>query len=278
MRLLLCVLLAQAVFSARTQLVMVPVTVTDSGGRAVAGLSSEAFEVKDNGRDRPIALFLTDTPSSFLLLVDQSVSVVPNLSLVSAALRGFLAVGHPDDETLLLPFADQIDSVLPPTAPAAFLERLPAALPAGGTALFDALRNATGVLRSAKHDRRVLIVMADGGDNESRHSWAEAEAAIKANGDIVYVFLLPSTDRSRRNLDRLRGLASSSGGRLELLSETRQAAAALTRLRRELQQQYLLGFHSDVVGGPARRISVRVRSNVKRSHVSSRAHYLPLAR
>ena len=50
-------LLLQAVISVRTELVAVPVTVTDARGRHVSGLGQENFRVFEDGRPQPIAVF-----------------------------------------------------------------------------------------------------------------------------------------------------------------------------------------------------------------------------
>ena len=58
MRLAVCLLVVvQATFSVRTEMVVLPVTVTDTRGESVAGLTAVDFRVYDDGRLQPITLF-----------------------------------------------------------------------------------------------------------------------------------------------------------------------------------------------------------------------------
>ena len=68
--------LFQAVISVHTELVMVPVIVTDARGHHVSGLSREDFRVFEDGRPQPIAVFQRgDAPVTLGLVVDRSQSM-----------------------------------------------------------------------------------------------------------------------------------------------------------------------------------------------------------
>jgi hypothetical protein len=77
MRFLVCLVIAQqATFSVRTEMVVLPVTVTDTRGQSVAGLTSDHFRVYDDGRLQPIALFRGGAvPITVGLIVDNSQSM-----------------------------------------------------------------------------------------------------------------------------------------------------------------------------------------------------------
>src|SRR6186997_3176187 len=100
MRFLACVLIAQqATFSVRTEMVVLPVTVTDARGQSVAGLTSDRFRVYDDGRLRPIALFRGgEVPLIVGLIVDYSQSMRPKRSAAHAAIEAFARSGNEDDE------------------------------------------------------------------------------------------------------------------------------------------------------------------------------------
>jgi hypothetical protein len=69
-------LLLQAVISVPTELVAVPVVVTDSRGHHVSGLSQDNFRVFEDGRPKPIELFHHgDGPVTLGLIVDRSPSM-----------------------------------------------------------------------------------------------------------------------------------------------------------------------------------------------------------
>ena len=62
----------QPAFRAGTSLVPIYVTVTDQAGRLVSDLTADDFEVKDNGRLRPLAFFTSDIqPFSVVVMLDR---------------------------------------------------------------------------------------------------------------------------------------------------------------------------------------------------------------
>src|SRR6185436_21132464 len=90
-RLLPLVLLAlQATLSVRTVVVAVPVTVTDSHGDRVNGLTAGNFHVLEDGVPQPITLFQHGEGAITVgLIVDRSSSMRDNLPLVATAVSAF---------------------------------------------------------------------------------------------------------------------------------------------------------------------------------------------
>src|ERR1051325_3214882 len=85
--------------SASTELVVLPVVVTDRQGRYVSNLSTDEFAVFDNGRRVPIDLFTNeDTPVTIGLVIDASGSMRPKIGEVVAATMAFARASNPDDE------------------------------------------------------------------------------------------------------------------------------------------------------------------------------------
>ena len=71
-------LLFQAVISVHTELVAVPVVVTDGRGQHVSGLTQDNFRVFEDGRPQPIAVFHHgEGPVTLGLVVDRSQSMRP---------------------------------------------------------------------------------------------------------------------------------------------------------------------------------------------------------
>src|SRR5688572_33424434 len=100
MRLLACLFIVQqATFSVRTEMVVLPVTVTDARGQSVAGLTADRFRIYDDGRLQPIALFRSgDVPLTVGLVVDFSQSMRPKRIAAHAAIAAFARSGRQDDE------------------------------------------------------------------------------------------------------------------------------------------------------------------------------------
>src|SRR5438093_2855966 len=100
--------------SESSELVVLPVAVTDRHGQLVADLPRDRFVVYDNGRRQPIALFSNeDTPVSVGLVLDDSRSMAPKLGEVIAAALAFARWSNPEDELFAISFNDRIHDARP---------------------------------------------------------------------------------------------------------------------------------------------------------------------
>src|SRR5260370_37090456 len=102
--------MARGGVSLRTEsnLVLVPVTVTDRNGATVADLAPSNFQILDNGELRPIFSFeRDDAPMSAVLVVDTSGSMRSKIARTRIALRNLAAATNLDDEVALITFASQ---------------------------------------------------------------------------------------------------------------------------------------------------------------------------
>src|SRR3954470_21109015 len=95
--------------SGSSELVVLPVVVTDKQGRYVSDLPSAQFAVFDNGRTVPIELFSNeDTPVTVGLIIDASGSMRPKIGEVVAAAMAFARASNPDDELFAVYFNDDV--------------------------------------------------------------------------------------------------------------------------------------------------------------------------
>src|SRR4051812_46702104 len=160
--------------SSSSELVVLPVVVTDKQGRYVSDLPGERFTIFDNGRRVPIELFTNeDTPVTVGLVIDASGSMRPKIGEVLAATLHFAKLSNPQDELFVVRFNDDVKDVMPipPFLLAGDLANLEQAVqsirPDGRTALYDGLMDGLEHLGSGSRARKVLIVISDGGDNAS---------------------------------------------------------------------------------------------------------------
>jgi Ca-activated chloride channel family protein len=172
-------LLAQALptFRASSEVVVVPVTVTDSSGRFVNGLTADQFELTDGGERRPITQFSTDrVPVSLGILLDISGSMATDAKARAAddarwadtrsALELLVQRLDPRDEVLFAAFADKVWLAVPWTREHGRVSRAFDTLrPSGYTAMFDAVKLIAPAFQRAEHARRVLLVITDGRDS-----------------------------------------------------------------------------------------------------------------
>src|SRR5207302_3309532 len=92
-----------------SELVVLPVVVTDKQSRYVSDLARERFAVYDNGRRMPIEFFTNeDTPATIGLIIDASSSMRQKLSEVVAATAALARSSNPEDEVFALRFNDDV--------------------------------------------------------------------------------------------------------------------------------------------------------------------------
>jgi VWFA-related protein len=132
--------------SGSSELVVLPVVVTDKQGRYVSDVPGERFTVFDNGRRVPIDLFTNeDTPVTVGLIIDASGSMRPKIGEVIAASLRFARLSNPQDELFAVRFNDDVQDLAPGgafllAADLAGLETAVSAIhPDGRTALYDGL-------------------------------------------------------------------------------------------------------------------------------------------
>lgn len=165
------------IFRAKTDLVVVPVTVTDRSGRFVRDLTPEEFEIVDGGARRPVLQFASErVPVSLAILLDISGSMATDAKTralddarwadTRRALELLVQRLNPDDEVLFAAFADKVGLAVPWTRDH---QQVPRAFntvrPAGYTAMFDAVKLIAPAFQRASHGRKVMLVITDGRDS-----------------------------------------------------------------------------------------------------------------
>jgi Ca-activated chloride channel homolog len=271
----------QPAFSSTTRLVVVPAVVTDAGNRPVAGLGPENFRILDEGRAQRIVMFSReDAPISLGLLVDHSLSMRSKRNAVEAAVSTFAAGVRPNDELFLFHFNDRVATTLfdgrPFTSKA---EELTAdwsrTLPAGGTALYDAVIEGLTRLGGADRPKRALIVVTDGEDNASRHGPADTVALARRSNAVIYAIGIAGGDETRRVSNVLAPICAASGGGVHFTVDPLRVAELLDIIGRELRAQYVMAFDpGDTPRRGEHRLEVRVEAPGRgRLHVRSRSVY-----
>ena len=201
--------------------VFISTTVTDSYGRPVEGLQKQDFRLLQDGVEQDLSeFFLEDGPISVGLVLDVSGSVRNKIVEARRAIGEFLNLSTPGDEFFLVTFSDQPQLVHGFTTKPEDIEAdLSGIQPRGWTALYDAMVLAINHMKRASRSRHVLLVLTDGGDNNSRYNEAEVKDLIReSNVRILSISVLGHTPV-------LEKLAAESGGRayqvhkLEELSE-----------------------------------------------------------
>jgi len=264
-------------------LVVLHATVTSRQGGFVSDLGEQDFEVYENGVPQRIRLFKNeDIPVTVGLVVDHSTTMGPKLVEVTAAARTFARSSNREDEMFVVNFNEKVSLGLPRTArftnSAAELEEAITAIPTGGqTALYDAISKALEESQASSRDKKVLIVVSDGGDNVSAHSLAEVMKLAERSSAIIYTVGVFDEDDPDRNPGVLKRLAQATGGEAFFPGQLSEVVAVCGGIARDIRHQYTIGY---VPSNPARdgayhAIRVLARSNGHdRLSVRTRAGYI----
>lgn len=275
----------EEVVSVRTDLVVIPVFVTDGRRRRVSGLTQSDFQVRDNGRPVETSYFAAGADSvALLFLLDASGSTRETITQQRETALALFSHFGARSHVAVMQFRERAELTQDFTrdlrgARKAFQI---ASLPDRRTAIFDAARDAVRAFaahgRSAA-ERRIVVLVSDGLDTASDTVPANVINEANAAGVSFYVIHLPlyapSDGRlaARRPAKGFRDLAEKSGGQFFVVGDARSSldphaehdlGPIFRAIAEDLQSQYVLGYHADAAGTEPGTHRVEVRLNAPR--------------
>lgn len=238
----------QARISVTTELVVIPVSVTDANGNFVSDLQMENFRVLEDGRRQKITLFADENnPVTVGLLVDRSRSMGPKLPAVAEAVFAFAHSSNDDDEMFIVDFSDNAsveriagkEFVNDPKE----LEKAVASVTASGqTALYDAIAQGLDRLRQGHQDKKALVIVSDGGDNASTHRFSDVLDLARKSQAVIYAIGLVGESGQEEDPAVLRKLCRETGGIAFFPRPQESVAEVSKKIARDLREQYTLGY------------------------------------
>ena len=231
-------------------LVVLHATVRDRKGSFVSDLREQDFEVYEDGVRQSIRLFqYEDTPITVGIIVDHSRSMRPKLAQVIAAARAFVHSSNPLDQMFIVNFTDSVSLGLPAAIPftnssTQLQDAISNAPAAGMTALYDAVVTAIEQLQAGSREKKVLLVISDGGDNASAHSLAQVLKMAEQSNAIIYTIGLFDNDDPDRNPKVLNRLAHQTGGESFFPGQLSAVVAVCESIARDIRNQYTIGYVS----------------------------------
>ena len=249
------------------RLVVLPVLVRDHAGHFVSGLNASSFRVYENGRLQQITLFRNqDVPVTVGLVIDHSGSMADRIQTVIDAAKAFVQSSNSQDREFVVNFAATVTFGLP--AGVAFtnnLNELEAALSAplasGRTALFDAVTVALNHFPGNSSDKKVLLLISDGGDNASLHSFKDVLRIAQASDVLIYCVGLLDPLSADQNPEVLTKLARATGGEVYFPSSSDEVVSDCRFIASDIRHQYSLGYTpSDLAYRGFRKIRVTVNA------------------
>jgi VWFA-related protein len=267
--------------STNVNLVILPVTVTDHEHQFVSGLDASQFRVYEEGRLQMLSLFeREDVPVTVGLVVDHSGSMDAQKTEVIEGAAAFVRASNSQDEEFVVNFSNEVLLGLPSSVPfTSNPDELTAALsvvPASGmTALYDAIAVALDHLRTAQKEKKVLILITDGEDNESHHYFDQVLRMAQELNVLIYsvglfdTYLIetvrdPDTaERYKLLFDQDKGvlmqLAKDTGGAAYFPKNSNEVIHVCQQIASDIRHQYTLGYSPRDDGrGGYRQIRVKV--------------------
>jgi Ca-activated chloride channel family protein len=247
-------------------MVLVPVTVTDPMNRLVTGLERDDFQVFENGGQQKITSFATeDAPVSIGIVFDLSGSMSSKLVRARESILQFIRTANPQDEFFVIGFNDRPELIEDFTSSVEDIQARLATVRSGKrTALLDAIYFAVVKMKDARHERKAILVVSDGGDNNSRYTAGELRAQVREADVELYAIGIfdpyaPTTEE-RFGPVLLDNLSEETGGRLFRVDDISEMGDIAEKISTELRNQYVIGFRpKDLTrDGKWRKVKVKI--------------------
>lgn len=237
------------------------------------GLKQDNFRLFEDDQEQQVVSFaMADAPISVGLVFDASGSMQHRLEESRKAVEQFLMSSGPEDEFSLVRFSDRPEMISAFTHDQSrVLSQLNLIKAHGWTAMIDAIWLSIQEMRRATCPRKAILLLSDGGDNNSRYSEGELLSLLREAD--VRLFAIGLFQRSRY----LEKLADETGGKVIWVHRLGDLPDAMETLSRQIHNEYLLGYFSDHAKDDGRyhklRVDVRPPAGTRQVQVSWRHGY-----
>jgi Ca-activated chloride channel family protein len=252
----------------QVQEVVLHATVVDEKQRLVTNLDRSAFTVYEDGQPQQITSFRReDIPVAMGIVIDNSGSMSRSRTAVNQAALNLVRASNRQDQVFIVNFNDEYYLDQDFTSEISKLqEALEKIESRGGTALYDALiASADHLKKSAKLDKKVLLVVTDGEDNRSRDPLEQAVQQVAENGGptIYAIGIQLSGDRVRRAKRALQVLSDQTGGIAFFPKTLDEVDAVSQAVAHDIRNQYTIGYKPSNTQAAGGYRSVRVAAQSK---------------
>ncbi len=199
-----------------TQIVDVPIVVTDKTGKPLLNLKQSNFVIYEDGKRQEVSDFsATAAPFEVALLLDTSGSTRSDLSLIQRAAANFIASLRSGDKVSIVSYnsartenqTQAVSEILSNLTDnrTQLKTALEQAKTSNGTPYYDSLLQITEKIfnQPAKEDfrgRRALVALTDGVDSTSLAEFEEAREEIEKAGIICYFIQVDTREFFEENL------------------------------------------------------------------------------
>ncbi|HSQ23282.1 MAG TPA: VWA domain-containing protein [Pyrinomonadaceae bacterium] len=299
-----------------SNLVMVPVSVTDAQGNPVLGLKQTDFRIDEDGRTQEITQIgdPEHVPLDIALLIDVSASVVARFDFEQQAAATFLKQVLKSEDRATVFAIDKSPRMVQQLATAAVASQSLMTVKSSNsfTAFFDSVLAAAKYLdqSSPTGRRRIVVVISDGDDTarvldaappqprdgDGRRSGADIEGQLAERGvvetqhevqraEITFYSINPTGQSLRLNPRATRAeqgmerIAAATGGNAFVPKDESELVGIFNRIASEIRSQYLLQYYSnnEAANRTFRRIAVSTPQRAE-LRVRAREGYYPKAK
>src|SRR5438105_8916553 len=256
---------------------------TDRHGKFVRNLTQNNFSFLDD--HKPVQSIVnfrreTDLPLKMGLLIDVSGSVHTLFEFEQDAATAFMQhVMRPGfDKAFVMGFNSTQDLAQDFTDSVPQLSRGVRSLrDGGGTALYDAIYHACRdkLLKeqSDRPQRKALILLSDGDDNQSEYTLAQAVEMAQRAEVIIYAISTDDSGLILRGDKNLEKLAAATGGRAFFPFKMKDIKNSFAAIEDELRSQYVVSYHPADFDPDGRYRSIEISALKKDLQVRARKGY-----
>jgi len=147
----------------------------------------------------------------------------------------------------------------------------------GQTALYDAIAKGLEELQAGSRDKKVLIVVSDGGDNASARSLAQVMKLAGQSSAVIYTVGIFDENDPDRNPGVLKRLARETGGEAFFPGQFSEVVSISEQIARDIRHQYTIGYVPSNLTHDGAYRAIRVHARAKGSDrlaVRTRAGYV----
>lgn len=233
-------------------LVLVPATVIDNMNRPVMDLQKENFGIFEDDAQQQIRSFSAeDEPISIGLILDVSGSMTNKIDTERAAVAEFFKNANPQDDYFVISLASHPQLIADTTESLEDIQRkLAMVIPGGYTSLLDAIYLGAAKMHGARYQRRALLIISDGWDNQSHYTAREIKSLVQESDVLVYAIgifdsmpvpVLKTLDE-KLGQRLLVDITEASGGRTIAADKREKVPEMAAAISRELRQRYVIGY------------------------------------
>jgi VWFA-related protein len=235
------------VFRKQVEEVLLHATVVDDKQHIVTNLDKGDFNVFEDGRPQTITSFKhEDIPVAMGIVVDNSGSMREKRQKVNAAALNLVRSSNPNDAVFIVNFNDEYyldqDFTSNINKLKEGLEKIEAR---GGTALYDAVvASAEHLKQEAKLEKKVILVVTDGEDNESAETLEQAVRRLQRDGGpTVYAIGILEKEEHPKHAKRALQIMSERTGGIAFFPQTLDDVDAISRtVAHDIRTQYTIGY------------------------------------